>query len=345
MQYKRILIAAFLPTLFLPSLAYSNPLNALCRSSPNASAGNNQAEIRLTSLKPFNAVPVNGVLGTANMTGSLICGGSNGSSMWGKTFVIQGFPNSGESGYVCKTQLDGVGIRYRNADGGGYTPCSRWGEFFKITNVVNGQIYTMNTPLVAELIKTKENTTLPPGTHDVLIDPKNSLTSFWPGTTNSSAWGKIVFVANTKLLVNPCHFSSAQTNVRFGTVQVDDVARGAVERPFRLEFSGCGIQSNAEYFNNVASLRFLSANIRADGNLDTIPCEKGCAKGTVIEVKPEGGVAINLNEKFRLKNGNYSIGNDTITHQFVAKLKPATASSVITPGRTDAILTLIIDSL
>lgn len=343
MQHKKIL-AALLPVLFLPSLAYSNPVNNLCRSSQNASAGNNQAEIRLTSLKPFNSVPVNGVLGVANMTGSLICSG-NASIVWGRTFVIQGIPNSGESGDVCKTQLDGIGIRYRNGDGGGYIPCNRWGEFFKIANVVNGQTYTMNTPLVAELIKTKENTTLPPGSHEVLIDPQNSLTSYWPGTSNGSAWGKIVFVANTKLLVNPCQFSSAHTNVRFGTVQVDDVARGAVERPFRLEFSGCGIQSSAEYFNNVASLRFISAKIRADGNLDIGPCEKVCAKGTVIEVKPEGGTAINLNEKFKLKNGNYSIGNDTITHHFVAKLKPATASSVITPGSTDAILTLVIDSL
>ncbi|MDH4556450.1 fimbrial protein [Pseudomonas sp. BN417] len=338
---KGLIIGCF-TLLLLPSLAYANSsANNVCRSSSSASPGNNTVNVKLSSLRPFNLTPLNGVLGTIAMSGNITCF-DEPNSIWNSRydFYIQVKPNEG-SGNVCPTPLDGIGIRYRNINGE-YISCSGWSEVFKIEKPSRGSSHAMSVPVLAELVKTKASTTLAPGLHDVSLSTKGKLLSYWYAGSNSTDWAPLKLSTSAQLLVTPCSITDVQQTVDFGFVAAANIINDTIRKPFKLGIGNCGSQQNAEFFNNAASFRFESANLRTDGSLD-IKC-KGCATGVVIEIETEDGKTIDLNRTFKLKDGTFDIDSQTIKQRFNAKLK-RDPSSPLTVGKIDSILTIVIDTL
>lgn len=325
--------------IFNSTSANADDRNNLCNTG--GSLGENQAMFTLESLRPFASVPVNGVLGTASISTAIHCSSRPSQGGRSKNFVLQLYPGTAETGTVCSTPLDGIGIRYKSSSGK-YIACNHWGEIFRLENVKAGQTASFSFANAIEFIRTKTTTNLQPGLHDLQLPATTTINAYWPTITDGDAWGHYSFAAHTQLLVSSCSLSDIPTTVDFKNITWTQIKSGSVEQPFFVKIGGCGDQATAEYINQAASFRFSSAMVLADGSLGNEVCGV-CAKGVAIDILQEGGARVNLNQIYKLNQGDFTFSGDSVTHHFRARLKAT--SSPASVGAIKSMLIVIITTI
>lgn len=314
---------------WLASPANAGPwdtLNHACRNTVQP-PGNNVAWVEMESIRPFASVPVNGVLGRAKIRGPAIsCVGEIPPPV--ANFALQIRPGTGEAGTVCRTGLDGVGVRFIDKNGQAIL-CSGREEFRRFVNVQAGQSLQLDVPGAVEFIRTKAISSLKPGQYNLGLPSSLAIDSYWPGYSDSSVWASPKIDPNSPpLILSQCSLAGVTTTVDFKTLTLAQIQSSQQEKPFTVSIGGCGDQTAAEVINQYGSFSFSSATILADGSLGNESCAD-CATGVAIEVLKQDGAKVDLNRLYKLSQGQFAINGETVTHFFRARLKatPSTLSS------------------
>lgn len=334
----------YIGTLLALGLAMSEPAaadlydNNYCRTG-ETEMGNNRVDVKLSYLRPFYDVGIGDVLGAASVSAALQC--KNRPPYKDGTFVLQLNVGGGGAGQICDTPLDGVGVRYKDVSGQ-VIACNKWGDLMAIPSPKENSQHSLFASGVVEFIRTKKTTTLKPGLHFLEMPAQTTINSYWPGISKGQVWGGYKFLADTPLLIADCSITGVTNEVNFGRTLIDDIGNGVSEKPFSVKIGGCGNDNALEEYNSVASMRFQSANTRSDGSLSNGQCER-CARGLAIEVKKLNGEKLDLNEIYKMSNGNFNISGDTLSHYFSANLIKVGAE--ISPGIIETSLTVIITTM
>jgi|GEM_PF-540484 len=320
--------------------ASADPANNSCWTPGGGNGqGNNRLQFFLNYMAPFGAVEVGEVMGMASVSTSITC---LNSYYPGGNFAVQlemyGRP-SGAQLDICDTGLDGVGVRFFAS--GNPMNCNNWKDEIVNIKVPGGSsTHPINTPNMAEFIKTKATTSLSPGYHEIQV-PLNTMYSYWPGHAGSTVWGQYSFTGETRVLVSSCTFSDTAKQVDFKQVSLSDQSELARES-FDVNLGNCGSQAEAENFNNLVDIRFDSPLIQPNGALRNASCSD-CATGVEIEMYSANGNRIPLTQKYDMATGDFTINAPNIVHRFEARL--VKSGTTTTGGKIDSSVTMVLTTI
>lgn len=155
----------------------------------------------------LSSAAVGSVLGTVDFNETQITCNQKLTANW--YIQIEPHAQSAGTSTLCKTNIRGIGIQYVNMYNNPIA-CDRWDEIVKVNKGQNSAAIPRGTVL-AKLIRLNEP--LPSnGGYQLTLGEAISFVSYYPGLTNSTAWGKVSELAASSVNIvnfNPMIFFPA----------------------------------------------------------------------------------------------------------------------------------------
>ena len=322
--------------LFIASVLFSTSSYAVFECSvPNR-------VIKFTSnyIRPYQDAAYDETLGFWSANAIFNCQGGKP----GDVFSLRmNFLSSSSTETVCSNASSIVGLRFRREDGMPLRCASLSGnsqEVFRAVATGQPSYPTFNQPDFIEGIKIKTRWPLQPGAQNLKYEFR--LISF-TGYINGVKQPDSYFFAEadtTTFVVSSCTLSTAPITVRFGEFSLADLA--TLESPFDITMGNCSGLGDARDYNNTMRLKFTSNRLLPDGSIDINQCQT-CAQGLAIEVSTRNNRKLNLNDRYDLRNGVFTLSEQGISHHFKARLKRTRVP--LKPGTVDSVLTYIVTSI
>ncbi|MDD2052098.1 fimbrial protein [Pseudomonas putida] len=298
--------------------------------------------IKFTSnyIRPYQDAAYDETLGFWSVNSTFNCQGGKP----GDVFSLRmNFLSSSSTETVCSNASSIVGLRFRREDGAPFRCASLSRdsqEVFRAVATGQPSYPTFNQPDFIEGIKIKTRWPLQPGAQNLKYEFR--LISFI-AYVNGVKQPNNYFVAQadtTDFVVSSCTLSTAPITVPFGEFSLADLA--TLEIPFDITMGNCSGLDDARDYNNTMRLKFTSNRLLPDGSIDINECQT-CAQGLAIEVSTRNNRRLNLNNRYDLRNGVFTLSEKGISHHFKARLKRTTIP--LKPGTVDSVLTYIVTSV
>ena len=293
-----------------------------------------------TYMRPFQDVAYDETVGFWSANSIISCQGGKP----GDVFSLRmNFLSSSSTETVCSNASSIVGLRFRREDTTPLRCASLSGDSQEVFRIVaTGQPIqaAFNQPNFIEGVKIRTRWPVQPGAHNLRYE--FTLVSFAAYINGVKQPNSYIYAKadTTDYVVSSCTLSTAPITVRFGEFSLADLA--TLERPFDITMGNCSGLNDARDYNNDMQLKFTSNRLLADGSIDINQCQT-CAQGLAIEVSTRNNRKLNLNDRYDLRNGVFTLSEQGISHHFKARLKRTRVP--LKPGTVDSVLTYIVTSI
>ena len=298
--------------------------------------------IKFTSnyIRPYQDAAYDETLGYWSANTTFDCQGGRP----GDVFSLRmNFLSSNSTETVCANTSSIVGLRFHREDGNVLRCASLSNDSQEIFRAVaTGQPShpTFNQTNVIEGIKINTRWPVQPGAKNLSYEFR--LISFKAYINNVEQPGKHYYAEadTTSYIVSSCTLSTAPIAVRFGRFSLADLA--TLERPFDITLGNCSSLRDARDYNNTMRLKFTSNRLLPDGSIDINTCQT-CAQGLAIEVLRRDNQPVNLNRRYIMRDGVFTLSEHSVDHHFKARLKRTAVP--LKSGTVDSVLTYIVTSV
>ena len=298
--------------------------------------------IQFTSdyMRPYQDAAYNETLGFWSANATFDCQGGKP----GDVFSLRlNFLSSSSTETVCSNGSSIVGLRFRREDGSPLRCASLSGssqEIFRAVATGHPSHPTFNQPNIIEGIKINTRWPVQPGAQNMRYE--FHLISFKAYINGVEQPGSHYYAEadTTSYVVSSCTLSTAPISVQFGKFNLADLA--TLERPFDITMGNCSGLKDARDYNNSMRLRFTANRLMPDGRIDINDCQT-CARGLAIEVQTRNDRMVNLNDRYSMRNGVFTLSDQNVVHHFKARLKRTTVP--LKSGTVDSVLTYIVTSV